>query len=333
MRHPFLKSWVVLVLALALVLVAVAGCGGESSSDDGSSVAATADMSADQIVKESEAKMAAVTSGSFTADFALEIQGDASKMTDPTAQALLSEGIALHAEGRSANDPTAVDMTMSVGLAGQNLEFGMMSKGPKSWIEYEGVWYALDSENAKSLDKQAKTGAAPTEQLKSLGLDPSEWGTTYELAGTEDLNGVQVYHVKAVADPQKLADALMKAAEDPSLAEKLGGTDSELGQIGESLKQSKQQAEELGKSLKETTVDYWIGVDDMLMYKAQFGAGLDTAGQKDMEGVEGMTMRGTVTMADFDQPVTVTPPAESQPFDKLMEQMFGGMMSGSGTSF
>ena len=193
-------------------------------------------------------------------------------MTDPTAKALLSQGVTLHAEGESANEPTAVDMTMSLGIAGQNLEFGMKSEGKKSWLEYQGTWYALDAKNAKSLDKQAQTGAAPTEQLKSMGVDPSTWGTEYQLVGTEDLNGVQVYHVKAVADPQKLADSLTKAAEDPSLGSKLGGSSSELGQLSQGLTQNKQQAEELGKSLKDATVDYWIGVDDQYMYKAQFGA-------------------------------------------------------------
>ncbi len=334
MRPKFLKPWSVLIVVLALALVVAAGCGGSSSSDSSSAAAAAAtDLSADQIVKDSETKMAAVKSASFTADFGLEVQGDPSKMTDPTAKSMLSQGITLHAEGKSANDPTAVDMKMSVGLAGQNLEFGMMSQGTKSWIEYQGAWYALDSKNAKTLDQQAQTGAAPTEQLKSFGLDPAQWGTTYELVGTEALSGTQVYHVKAVADPQKLADALMKAAQDPALQEKLGGSSSELGQLGEGLQQNQKQAEELGKSLKDATVDYWIGVDDMLMYKAQFGAALDTTGQKDMGGVEGMSMKGTVTMADFDQPVTVTPPAKAQSFDKLMNQMFGGMMSGSGASF
>jgi hypothetical protein len=277
--------------------------------------------------------MAAVTSASFTADFGLEVQGDAEKMTDPTAKALLSQGVTLHAEGQSANDPTAVDMTMSLGIAGQNLEFGVMSKGSKSWIEYEGTWYALDSENAKSLDEQAATGAAPTEQLKSLGVDPSTWGTEYQLAGTEDLNGVEVYHVTAVADAQKLADSLTKAAEDPTLQDKLGGSSGQLGQLSQGLSQDKKQVEELSKSLKEATVDYWIGVDDQLMYKAQFGASMDTADQKDMEGVEGISLTGTVTMSGFDEPVEVTPPKNAQSFDKFMTQLFGGMMGGSGMTF
>jgi hypothetical protein len=320
----------VLVLALALVAVACGGSGDQASTASSAAATAASGASADQIVKDSEAKMATVNSASFAADFALKVQGDTAKMTDPTAKALLSQGITVHAEGASANDPTAVDMTMSLGIAGQNLEFGMKSEGKKSWLEYQGTWYALDAKNAKSLDEQAQTGAAPTEQLKSMGVDPSTWGTEYQLVDTEDLGGVQVYHVKATADPQKLADSLTKAAEDPALQSKLGGSSSELGQLSQGLKENKKQAEELGKALKDATVDYWIGVDDQLMYKAQFGASMDMSKQKDMQGVTGMTMKGSMTMADFDQPVAVTPPASSKSFEEFMNQLFGGMMGGSG---
>ena len=36
-------------------------------------------------------------------------------------------------------------------------------------------------------------------------------------------------------------------------------------------------------------------------------------------------------MADFNEPVSVTPPAEALPFDKLMNEVFGGLMGGSGS--
>ena len=185
-----------LVLALVLAVAALAGCGGSGDTASTDSSAATTTVasdgrSADQIVKDSEAKMATVSSASFTADFAMQMQGDTSKITDPTAKALLSQGITFSATGKSANDPTAADMTMSVGIAGQTLEFGMKAEGTKAWVEYQGTWYKVDSKNAKALGEQAETGAAPTEQLKSMGVDPSTWGTEYELAGTEDMNGVR----------------------------------------------------------------------------------------------------------------------------------------------
>jgi len=329
MRHKSVSTW--LVLVLVLTLLAAAGCGGDKASSSSSPAATAAvGVSADQVVKDSEAKMAQLTSASFIADMSLGVQGDPNKMTDPTQKAMLSQGLSLHVEGKSGTDPMASDVKMSVGIAGQTLEFGMMAQGDKAWVQYQGKWYAVDQKNSKSLSEQAQTGAAPTEQLKSLGLDPSAWGTSYEMAGIEDMAGTQVYHVKATADPAKLAEDLTKALNDPSLLKKLGDP-STAKQLEQGLAQNKKQLEELKKSLKDVAVDYWIGVDDMLMRKAEFSAGLATKGQKGMEGVDGITMKMSMTMADFDQPVSVTPPAKALPFDKLMNEVFGGMLGGGGS--
>ena len=197
----------VLVLALALALVAVACGGSGDQASTASSAAATAayGRSADQIVKDSEAKMATVNSASFAADFALKVQGDTGKITDPTAEALLSQGITVHAEGKAAIDSSRRhDTTLSLGIAGQTLEFGMKAVGKQAWIEYQGTWYAVDAKNTKALDVQSLASTRPREQLKSMGFDVHQWGMTYELVGTEDLeNGAQVYHIKASADPPR----------------------------------------------------------------------------------------------------------------------------------
>jgi len=336
-RVPGRGVVLLLVLALALGAVAVAGCGGSSkASSSGSPAAAAAaasGKSADQIVKDSEAKMATVTSASFTADLGLQVQGDTSKMTDPTAKALLSQGITFSAQGKSAKAPKAgalTDVTMSVGIAGQTLDFGLKSVGKKAWLEYQGSWYKVDSKSTRSLDRQTSGGALPTQQLKSLGIDPSAWGATYELAGTESMNGVQVYHIKATADPTKLAEALTKAAENPKVQKELGSASGSLGQLGSGLSGSTKQAEQLAKTLKSATVDYWIGVGDNYLYKAQFAAVMDMTGQQNMQGVTGLDLKGSVTMADFGQAVEVTAPAGAKPFKEFMNQLFGGMLGGAG---
>jgi hypothetical protein len=327
-----ISTWTVLLLLVAVV--AVAGCGSSTTASSSSAPAATTaatTMSADQIVVQSEAKMKDVKSASFTGDMSLKVNGDPSKMTDPTSKAMLSQGVSLHVEGKSQNQPVAADMKLSLGLAGQTIDLSLLSQGTKSWVEYQGKWYAMDAKSAKSLSTQAQTGAAPTEQLKSLGLNPSDWGTSYTLVGTENLGTTKVYHVKATADPQKLADALMKAAADPSLAKKLGGS-GQLKQLEQTLGQNKKQAEQLKKSLENVSVDYWIGVNDMLIHKASFSAALNTKGQKGMTGVDGMTMGMELTMSDFDQPVTVTAPANALPLKSLLDQMFGGLLSSGAAS-
>ena len=335
MRRTSTAPWAVVALLLALLFV-VAACGGGSSAASPSAAAAITGVSADQVVKDAETAMAGVTSASFVMDAGIAVQGDTSKMTDPTTKALLADGVTVHAEGKSQSDPTAADMTIGLGVSGQTLEFGMMTQGKQSWVEYQDQWYKVDAKSSKSLDKQAQLGADPGTQLKSLGLDPATWGVQYTMVGEETVNGVKVYHVKGTADPKKLADALLQASKDPKLQQKLGGND-QLKSLEQGLGQNQAQLEQLGKGLKEATVEYWVGVDDSLIYKTQMKGALDTTGQKDMSGVDGISMDLTVSMSDFDQPVTVTPPANAESLDKLLMQMFGGFggmgTGGSGLSF
>ena len=117
-------------------------------------------------------------------------------------------------------------------------------------------------------------------------------------------------YIRATADPRKLVAALMKAAADPALAKKLG---TQGQQFKQGLAQGKAQTEELAKSLKNVAVDCWIGVSDSLMYKAALSAALDSAGQNGTRGVNGMTLKATIAMSAFNQPVTVTPPAKALP--------------------
>ena len=331
LRVPSRRMLLLLALALVVLVLAVAGCGSSGAASPSSSPAATAasGQSADQIVKDSAAKMATIQSASFSADFGLQVQGDTSKMTDPTSKALLTQGITVHAEGKSQSKPaSAVDMTMSLGIAGQNIDFGLRAVGKKVWVQYQGAWYAVDAKSTRTLGSQAQASSAPT-QLKNLGIDPSSLAS-YQLLGTEDLNGVQVYHVKATADPKKLAAALMKAATDPTLSKELGGASSQLGTLGSGLtQQGKQQAQQLAKSLKTATVDLWIGVDDQYLYKAQFDAALDTTGQQGAQGVTGMTLKGSVALSGFNEPVKVAKPTSAKPFKTLLNQLFGGMLGGS----
>jgi len=324
----------VIVLALTAVLaLALIGCGSDGSEAADATPAPTTTLSAQQLLEQSLEATGKVTSASFTADLALQVEGDSSQM-DPSAQAMLGDGVKLHVAGKSAQSPVALDMTMDLAFAGQTLAFQMIAQDKKAWVKYQDTWYAIDEKTAKSLGGQAAKGATPTEQLQGLGMDPDEWGATYELVGAEEVGGTPVYHVKAAVDPEAMAKSLLEALKDPALAKQLGQS---AGDLEKSLEGSEKELQELQKSLKDASADFWIGADDLLLRKATMVAGLDMSGQTDddLQGVGTVGITGTVTMADFDEPVTVTPPADALPFEKLMESLFGGMLSGgqSGMSF
>ena len=315
----------VLALVLALALV-VAACGSGGSDKAASEPAPSPTISAQELVQQSLEATSKEKSASFTADVALKMQGDTSKM-DATTQAMLGQGLSVHVAGKSSESPTALDMTMSLGIAGQTLEFAMMAQGDKAWVQYQGKWYEVDQKTLKGMGGQASPSAAPSEQLKSLGLDPADLGATYEYVGAQDLNGTQVYHVKAAVDPQKVADALLKAASDPAVLDQLG-QNSTGKQLEKSLQSNEKQLRQLRKSLKSATADFWIGADDMLMRKATAAVAMDMTGQTGSQGVGAVDLTAALTLADFGEPVTVTPPADALPFSQLMNSLFGGMFGG-----
>ena len=57
-------------------------------------------------------------------------------------------------------------------------------------------------------------------------------------------------------------------------------------------------------------------------------AGLGSAAAQ-AQGVTGLAVTMSVTLAGFDQPVSVTPPASAQPIQQLGNSLFGGLLGGS----
>jgi len=327
MRRKYLSMWAVMLLALALAVTVAPGCGGDegtSTSAAGDSPAAAAQLTPQQIVDQSQQAMRAVNSAAFTADLELNLEGDASKMTDATAKQLLSSPITLHAEGSSSTEPKASDMDVTVALMGQNLAMGVLAAGDKAWVQYENAWYAVPQENMKALTTGGG-GALPTEQLADLGLDPQAWNVEWELAGTETVDGAEVYHLTASPDAKKIAADLMKALNDPELYEKLG--DPQTAQQVKALKsQNSKQLKELQKALKNVEVELWIETESLYLRKGTVVIAMDMTGMQGAEGVTAMNVDVAFTMADFDEPVEVKAPAKAQDFDTLMNKLVGGMM-------
>jgi hypothetical protein len=329
MRRKDLSVWAVVLLAVALALSFAAGCGGDEGTsapadDVNASPTAAEELTPQEIVDQSTEVMNGINSAAFTADLKLDLEGDASKMSDPTAQQLLSKPITLHVEGSSSTKPQASAMDVTVALMGQNLSMTVLSADKKAWVQYENAWYAVPQENTKAL-QSSDSGALPTDQLDDLGLDPQKWEVEWELAGTETVDGAEVYHLTASPNPKTIAGDVMKALSDPDLYEKLG--DPETAQQFKSMKsQNAKELKQLQQALETVEVELWIETESMYLRKGTVLIGMDTKGMEGAEGLTAMNVDVAFTMADFDEPVEVKAPSKAKDFDTLMNKLVGGMM-------
>ncbi|HQG54695.1 MAG TPA: hypothetical protein PLT83_04325 [Thermoleophilia bacterium] len=326
MRRKHLSVWAGILLVVALTVVLAAGCGG----DEGTTAASpspTEQLTPQEIVDQCTAAMNEVTSASFTADFKIDVQGDASKVTDETARQLLAKPITLHAEGASSTDPQAADVDLALSFSGQNLAMTILNEGEKAWVQYQGTWYAVPPEQTKAL-QAGESGGAPEQQLRELGLDPKAWNVEWELAGIETVDDIQVYHLTASPDPKKIAGDLMKTLNDPDFYKKLGDQ-ATAAQVKALQKENAALLKQVQKALDSLDVELWIETGSKYLRKSTLLVGMDTKAIKGAKGLTAMTLGFSLGMADFGQPVEVTPPAKAKSFDKLMNDLTGGMTPGA----
>jgi len=308
------------LIALAALFAVATGCGDDGEEPQASPVP---ELTAEEIVAQSEQAMQDITSASFSIDLSAKLDGDPAEVTDPTAQQLMESPLTMKASGASSDDPVAADLSMTFGLMGQTIAMEMRAKDDAAWVGYQDQWYEVPPEDSENATGQLSEGALPTDQLKEMGLDPNDWDLAWELVGTEDLEGTQVYHVKGTADAAKFAESLMKALEDPGLADTLGADTAE--QLQGTTEQSKKELEQLQKALESVSVDVWYEVDTFYLRKADGKASFDMTGVEDAGGVTAMDLAMLLKLDGFNEPVEVEAPKDAQPLDKLMESMFGGM--------
>ena len=274
--------------------------------------------------------MKAIKSSSFTLDATATIKGDASKATDAQTKALLKAPITLKAQGSIGNEPQKADVTLTADAAGQTFDIGLKVDGDKIWVQFMKQWYettqsALGGLTGSSAAPSASS-APLTQQLqdavKSLGIDPTTWTQSYTVAGTETLDGTDVYHVVQTLDVSKLVDDLAK----------LGQTASGLtgGASASPSTMTPADVQSLKDALKGLKIDWFFQKDNSYLRKMQIASTIDLSNDPSAKssGVTGIDFNFTLTMDKFDQAVTVTPPTGAKPLQDLIQALMGS--SGSG---
>jgi hypothetical protein len=325
-----------LVAAVAMAVVVAAGCGGSnnaSSSSSSSSGTSGGGLTAQQIADKSTAAMQAIKSSAFALDLTANIKGDASKATDAQTKALLQSPITLKAQGSIGNEPQKADITLNANAAGQKFDIGLRMDGDKIWVQFQNQWYETSQSALSGLaGSSAAPSASPaplTQQLqdavKQLGIDPSAWTEGYTVAGTESLDGTEVYHVVQTLNVSKVVDDLMKLSQTAS-----GLTGGATGSASPGTQITPQDAQSLKDALKGLKIDWYYQKDNYYLRKMQIASTIDLSSDKSAaaSGVQSIDFSFTLTMNNFDQAVTVEAPANAKPIQDLITAITNATGSG-----
>jgi len=321
-------------VAALSAIVLLAGCGGSGGSSNASTTPVAAvsapSLSAEQIMTKADKAMTGLSSASFRADVAVKMTGSGSS-SNAQAQALTQSPISIHAEGKAEGKSKvkALEASMTVRAGGQDLAMGAKVDGKKTWLQFQNQWYVVPPSKTKSVRSAGSGGV--DKQLGALGIDPKAWlaGTT---VSTEQLDGATVYHVVAKADTKRVMDDMMKAMNDPSLLKAAGSDAATLSQL---KNQNQAALKSLQNSLVSAKAEYWVDAQTFYIRKGSVDADMKFSGDISKQGLSAATLAVTYTLGDFDQPVTVTPPASAKPFSQLMKGLFNmapttGLGTGTG---
>ena len=180
--------------------------------------------------------MQSVKSASFTLDVTASVKGDASKVTDAQLKSLLAAPISVKAQGKLSNEPQKAGHDAQRCPCRPEPRRGLEDGRGQIWVQFMNQWYVTTQSTLGGLTGSSPAPSASssplTEQLSgrssSLGIDPTTWTESYQLVGTETLDGTDVYHVAQILNVSKMVDDLMKAS--GSLSSLTGGLGGSLGQ-------------------------------------------------------------------------------------------------------
>lgn len=328
-KEQFVRRIAILTAVILIALaVLMAGCGGKSTETKNaptaqpSAGASVADMSAGDILKKSTEAMGSFKSASGTMDMQMDV-----KVPSPEASASTvgsaAQSMAMKGGWAASEEPAQGEAMISFSAAGQTMDMGVKYIGEKAWIEYMGQWYVAPPKTMKQLKEQQKSQGGQTsplaqlDSLKDMGIDPTTWASELTVVGSEEMDGASVYHVALKADTVKIITDLMKVMQDPKVTKMLGDSAAGMGSVQDLTEQDKKQIEEMFKS---ASADLWVDTSTFYLRKLTVKADIAApSGESAGAGFESASIAMTVTFDEFDQPVTVEPPANAKPWKELQQ--------------
>ncbi len=319
-------SVLLLIAIMLMLLVGAVGCG-----DDSNASLAPGDDSPEAILAAAIASAETMTSAAGTFDFEMSYDVDTSGMPEEMLP-YLSEPTTMSGTFAFANDPQAIDLSLTMGSGGQTTQMGLKSIDKQVWISLLEQWYEGPPDIGEMMGESSFDEAKIAEIMnlvKELGVDPVTWLKDLRLVGEETLDGVAVYHLAGAPDVAKMmADVigLMQSEEFMALIDPTGtmGDSAGTGELIPSMPSADELQEmqsQIADVFKDFTVDLWIAKEGQALRKAAMVAHITPPTGEEAAGFNAMDLSVTVSLQQLNEPVTVQPPASALPYSELEKAM------------
>lgn len=342
MRKKLLTSTLmgVLIILAMILAVATAGCG---TITQASAQTQPAPATAQDILNQALASSGDITSG--TGDFNVSVTIDADKTKLPAGgEALLGQPITMSGTLAFSDDPQAAEATINASIAGQTIPLGLKVIDDKVWIQFMGQWYEAPADmmgtgatgtTAKELDM-----AGMLQAMTAAGVDPTTWMVDLKVVGEDSIDGTPTYHLSGTIDMSKIMTDVVKLMQDKTIQGMLPSMGSGMmGTTGSSLTMPSQEElqgleSQLGAMFKNVTLDMWVTKDAYQLRQVELNASIVPPAGQDAQGINGIGIKATVSMAPATTALTVTPPADAKPLSELekslgaLQGLFSGALGG-----
>ena len=147
------------------------------------------------------------------------------------------------------------------------------------------------------------------------------------VVGTEEVAGVDTYHIAINVDVTKMITDLSKMMQSPDVSDALGGA---TGDLGAAEMPSDDDLAEIESAVKQASLDVWSQTDTFYPRKMAVSAEIVPPADE-ANGLESMKISMEIVYETVNEPVTVEAPTDAKPWKDLQPALegLGGLLGGS----
>lgn len=185
-----------------------------------------------------------------------------------------------------------------------------------AFVEFMGQTYEVGENTIRQFNQQRPPQQKPSE----LGVKPSAWVVDPQDQGDAEVAGQDTTHISGRVEVGKLLRDSNRIVQQRAATSGVPGASPQ--QIPED------QIRQIEQAVKNSTLDVFVGDDDKIRRVALKADFTLPPQQQAGTGAQGGTFNLTTELANVDGNQQITPPANAQPIERLLQQLPPGLLGG-----